>query len=61
MKTMSAIYQRVRHRLNDDWAYGNGEHIIHRGFDLLLVSASHVNDFSLENFFLSNGQSGNRT
>ncbi|CAH3112858.1 unnamed protein product [Pocillopora meandrina] len=23
MKTMSAIYQRVRHRLNDDWAYGN--------------------------------------
>ena len=52
MKTMSAIYQRVRHRLNDDWAYGNGEHIIHRGFDLLLVAASHVNDFSLENFSL---------
>ena len=52
MKTMSAIYQRVRHRLNDDWAYGNGEHIIHRGFDLLLVGASHVNDFSLENFSL---------
>lgn len=25
MKTMSAIYQKVRHRLNDDWAYGNGE------------------------------------
>uniref|UniRef100_A0A8C7N3N3 Striatin interacting protein 2 n=1 Tax=Oncorhynchus kisutch TaxID=8019 RepID=A0A8C7N3N3_ONCKI len=23
MKTMSAIYQKVRHRLNDDWAYGN--------------------------------------
>ncbi|KAI8511230.1 Striatin-interacting protein 2, partial [Branchiostoma belcheri] len=23
MKTMSAIYQQVRHRLNDDWAYGN--------------------------------------
>ncbi|NXK90767.1 STRP2 protein, partial [Formicarius rufipectus] len=23
MKTMSAIYQRVRHRMNDDWAYGN--------------------------------------
>ncbi|XP_041113875.1 striatin-interacting protein 2-like [Polyodon spathula] len=22
-KTMSAIYQKVRHRLNDDWAYGN--------------------------------------
>ena len=22
---MSAIYQKVRHRLNDDWAYGNGE------------------------------------
>ncbi|XP_055999344.1 striatin-interacting protein 1 homolog isoform X3 [Ostrea edulis] len=25
MKTMSAIYQKVRHRLNDDWAYGNEE------------------------------------
>ena len=25
MKTMSAIYQKVRHRLNDDWAFGNGE------------------------------------
>ena len=24
MKIMSAIYQKVRHRLNDDWAYGNG-------------------------------------
>jgi len=23
MKTMSAIYAKVRHRLNDDWAYGN--------------------------------------
>ncbi|XP_044285253.1 striatin-interacting protein 2 isoform X2 [Varanus komodoensis] len=23
MKTMSAIYQKVRHRMNDDWAYGN--------------------------------------
>ncbi|XP_069485690.1 striatin-interacting protein 2 isoform X6 [Ambystoma mexicanum] len=23
MKTMSAIYQNVRHRMNDDWAYGN--------------------------------------
>jgi hypothetical protein len=22
MATMSAIYQKVRHRLNDDWAYG---------------------------------------
>jgi len=25
MKTISAIYQKVRHRLNDDWAFGNGE------------------------------------
>ena len=24
MKIMSAIYQKVRHRLNDDWAFGNG-------------------------------------
>jgi len=23
MKTMSAIYAKVRHRLNDDWAFGN--------------------------------------
>ncbi|XP_045520283.1 striatin-interacting protein 1 homolog [Pieris brassicae] len=23
MKTISAIYSKVRHRLNDDWAYGN--------------------------------------
>ena len=23
MKTMSAIYSKVRHRLNDDWAFGN--------------------------------------
>src|SRR5689334_14183409 len=23
MMAISAIYQRVRHRLNDDWAYGN--------------------------------------
>ena len=28
MKTMSAIYQKVRHRLTDDWAYGNGECVI---------------------------------
>lgn len=47
MKTMSAIYQKVRHRMNDDWAYGNGEQSqgraapvkielksAHRGFDL---------------------------
>ena len=23
MKTLSAIYQKVRHRLTDDWAFGN--------------------------------------
>ena len=27
MKTLSAIYQKVRHRLNDDWAYGNGKYM----------------------------------
>lgn len=27
MKTISAIYSKVRHRLNDDWAFGNGTHI----------------------------------
>ena len=25
MKTVSAIYTKVRHRLNEDWAYGNGK------------------------------------
>jgi Domain of unknown function (DUF3402) len=29
MKTMSAIYQKVRHRLTDDWAYGNGKSTSH--------------------------------
>jgi Domain of unknown function (DUF3402) len=24
MRTLSAIYEKVRHRLLDDWAYGNG-------------------------------------
>lgn len=31
MKTISAIYAKVRHRLNDDWAFGNGETIIQDG------------------------------
>lgn len=31
MKTMSAIYQKVRHRLNDDWAYGNGKALAQAG------------------------------
>ena len=30
MKTMSAIYTKVRHRLNDDWAYGNGKKTLKR-------------------------------
>ena len=33
MKTMSAIYQKVRHRLNDDWAYGNGKKQIQKVFN----------------------------
>lgn len=37
MKTMSAIYQKVRHRLNDDWAYGNG---MYSGF-LLSITFCH--------------------
>lgn len=28
MKIISAIYEKVRHRLNDDWAFGNGEYIM---------------------------------
>lgn len=40
MKTMSAIYQKVRHRLNDDWAYGNGKKhsvLIQKGSKLLVL------------------------
>ena len=36
MKTMSAIYQKVRHRLNDDWAYGNGEFSLVSGTKLTM-------------------------
>ncbi|XP_012277148.1 striatin-interacting protein 1 homolog [Orussus abietinus] len=32
MKTISAIYSKVRHRLNDDWAYGND--LVARPWDL---------------------------
>lgn len=28
MKIISAIYEKVRHRLNDDWAFGNGMKLI---------------------------------
>jgi Domain of unknown function (DUF3402) len=28
MKIISAIYSKVRHRLNDDWAFGNGERVV---------------------------------
>lgn len=28
MKTISVIYAKVRHRLNDDWAFGNGNLLI---------------------------------
>ena len=38
MKTMSAIYAKVRHRLNDDWAYGNGER--ERDLDIVTCSAN---------------------
>lgn len=34
MKTISAIYAKVRHRLNDDWAFGNGETVIIQGVSL---------------------------
>ena len=37
MKTMSAIYQKVRHRLTDDWAYGNGLYSCVRVLLLLVV------------------------
>lgn len=35
MKTISVIYAKVRHRLNDDWAYGNGNKVLNiSSFDL---------------------------
>lgn len=40
MKTMSAIYQKVRHRMNDDWAYGNGEYRLESTFSGFLVEAN---------------------
>ncbi len=38
MKTMSAIYQKVRHRLNDDWALGNGDSLRDSTFTSFLLS-----------------------
>lgn len=38
MKTISAIYSKVRHRLNDDWAFGNGEYEQTFGLELRLQS-----------------------
>lgn len=38
MKTMSAIYQKVRHRLNDDWAYGNGTTLCLHGHGSSILS-----------------------
>ena len=38
MKTMSAIYQKVRHRLTDDWAYGNGQ-LVSFGSDILITAS----------------------
>lgn len=35
MKIISAIYEKVRHRLNDDWAFGNGMYTIHSLSSLL--------------------------
>lgn len=29
MKTLTMIYQTVRHRLNDDWAFGNGKYVLY--------------------------------
>ena len=31
---MSMIYHKIRHRLNDDWAFGNGEK---RNFSLIIL------------------------
>lgn len=40
MKTLSTIYQKIRHRLNDDWAYGNGNNTtVHYYYKLITVAA----------------------
>ena len=43
MKTMSAIYTKVRHRLNDDWAYGNGKKNIFLQFSFSILFSSNYN------------------
>ena len=48
MKTMSAIYQKVRHRLTDDWAYGNGLYK-----HLTVLQGSHASLKVLEFFSLN--------
>ena len=35
MKIMSMIYHKIRHRLNDDWAFGNG--MLHYCFFLTTI------------------------
>nr|CAG4649973.1 EOG090X01YQ [Sida crystallina] len=46
MKTMSAIYQKVRHRLNDDWAYGNGKLLFFYSHDQRCALRSAVDRFN---------------
>lgn len=38
MKTISVIYAKVRHRLNDDWAYGNGKKFETFRFCIIFIS-----------------------
>jgi len=47
MKTISVIYAKVRHRLNDDWAYGNGNKF--EIFYLIL----RVNENLIKNYLLN--------
>ena len=35
MKIMSLIYHKIRHRVNDDWAFANGENVLRYFFFIL--------------------------
>ncbi len=62
MKIISAIYQKVRHRLNDDWAYGND--IDARPWDFQAEECalrSAVDEFNNRRYFSQNEDSDYRS
>jgi len=55
MKTMSAIYNKVRHRLTDDWAYGNGRCFYHIGSGIMHLANPSVVFFVLTTVIQTHG------